>query len=495
MANPHPFFMLLFWLATFPLATQAGPASYALPNQLAAAYRSVLQLKVADGRRQLRGTAFSDPTHQAEILLLENYADFLEACVVQDQQQLGKLIAQQERRLALLAALSPADAWVHHAQAEVRLQLAVTNILFSNRLSAAWHLRKAFLQYQDNARRWPTFVPTRKNLGVLQVLIGSVPDQHQWFLSIVGLKGDVQEGMKNLRMAATSPNPFQQEARLLLAVVGHTLTPHNGSQFVDQAIELAKTEPENKLLHFAALHLLQKSNKGEAALTLYRSQLRSGGYLPFPYLHHLAGNLYLYQGDYQQALRENTLFLQQHKGKHYRKSAHYKLYITHLLADNKAQALRHYKLMRSTGIAETEEDKYAAGFEEVKTKETLLLLKARMHSDGGYYQQALETLRGWNPNSTTPFATRVEYVYRLARVYHGLSDNEKARALYMNTLGMTANTAIYYAPHAALQLGYLALEAGKRTEARAYFNKALRFKGHAYKNSIDAKAKLALSTL
>ena len=44
-------------------------------------------------------------------------------------------------------------------------------------------------------------------------------------------------------------------------------------------------------------------------------------------------------------------------------------------------------------------------------------------------------------------------------------------------------------------MGYLAQEAGKKAQARFYFEKALHYPWHEYKNSTDAKATLALREL
>ena len=53
----------------------------------------------------------------------------------------------------------------------------------------------------------------------------------------------------------------------------------------------------------------------------------------------------------------------------------------------------------------------------------------------------------------------------------------------------------YFAPQAALQQGYLAQSAGNKPVARRYFQKALNYPWHEYKNSTDAKARLALQEL
>jgi hypothetical protein len=53
----------------------------------------------------------------------------------------------------------------------------------------------------------------------------------------------------------------------------------------------------------------------------------------------------------------------------------------------------------------------------------------------------------------------------------------------------------YFAPNSALQLGYIAQASHDYPTAKKYFEMALAYKKHEYKNSIDGKAKSALEQL
>ena len=490
MAKPHPFFMLLclHFVAVGALASPGfGPA-------LTQAYQASLKLKVNSSRALLRQLPRQETAEQAAILLVENYNDFLELCVEQDGQQKNRLIEAQEQRLEKIKRLAGNNPWKDYALAEVSMQLAMGKLLFGNRLSAAWSFRSAYLQYTRNAKHWPHFIPNKKNLGVLQVMIGSVPDQYIGFLNIIGLKGSVREGLANLTTAATAPNPFQAEARLLQAVVLHALAQDEANPAVAQVLTLVKAQPDNLIFVFTALHLLKKNNQGEAAIKLYNSRPVGSAFLSFPYLHHMAADLYLYQGDYENSIKENNLFLQQHKGQHYLKSANYKLYIAYLLSDHPRQAKWHFNRIKKVGIAETEEDKYAASYANRNEQQVVPLLKARLHADGGYYQEALQDLEQLQLSAALPVAVRAEYLYRKARVYHGLNEWQEAATCYRKTIALAASTDLYFAPNAALQLGYIYQQWHQPEQAKAYFRLAMSYRGHAYKNSIDSKAKLALST-
>ena len=91
---------------------------------------------------------------------------------------------------------------------------------------------------------------------------------------------------------------------------------------------------------------------------------------------------------------------------------------------------------------------------------------------------------------------QLEAPYRRARAYHGLGQLDSARRYYARTIALARGQAPYYfAPQAALQLGYLYQASGQKELARTYFQQALHYPKHEYKNSTDMKAKVALAEL
>ena len=66
---------------------------------------------------------------------------------------------------------------------------------------------------------------------------------------------------------------------------------------------------------------------------------------------------------------------------------------------------------------------------------------------------------------------------------------------YLKTIEINGDAEYYFAPNAALQLGYIYQEKENYVNAEKYFRKALSYPSHEYKNSIDHKAKAALASL
>jgi tetratricopeptide (TPR) repeat protein len=88
-----------------------------------------------------------------------------------------------------------------------------------------------------------------------------------------------------------------------------------------------------------------------------------------------------------------------------------------------------------------------------------------------------------------------EYYYRRGRLAHKTQDVTGAKVFYLQTIDLTGNQPWYFAPNAALQMGYIFQAQGDVASARKYFEKALSYKRYVYKNGIDSKAKSALDQL
>ncbi len=487
MAFAHPFFLLWALLLSLP----AGAGSVFNPA-VKEAYTETISLRIGEGRRLLARELQENPSN-AVALLVANQQDFLTWAVQQNPTTYTGILARQEKRLQQLSSLKERSAWVGYSIAEVKLQIGLSKLLYGSKLAAAWDIRQAYLQYAENARRYPQFLPNRKTLGALQVLIGSVPESYRVFLNIIGMQGDIKTGMANLHAASSQTNPFQEEAQLLHALLSHLVNPDTDENSAESLYLLSKANPDNLLFQFVAIHILKKTKKSDLALQVYQRRPVGQQYIAFPYLHHMAGDLYLYKGDFERSVKLYQLFLSQHKGLHYLKASHFKLYLAYWLNQEHNKAEQHYRKISELGQTDMEEDAYAARFVKDQEAPNRYLMLARLQSDGGYYKEALTVINRMPQASS--LTEKAEYLYRKARIYHGMDNLLQAKRFYEQAIEASRNTSLYYAPYSALQLGYICLEQGQREIAKAWFDRALSYKGHEYKNSIDSKAKLALQAL
>ncbi|GAA3950671.1 DUF3808 domain-containing protein [Hymenobacter algoricola] len=457
------------------------------------AYGELFKLRTESARRLLQPELQRAP-HAAGTLLVADCIDFTELMISQDARRYAAVAAAQSRRLEALEASAERGALRDYARAEIRLHQAAAQVAYQHEVQGAWSLRQAYQQMQAMALRYPDFVPARKTLGMLQFFIGSLPEGYRWFLKLLGLSGSVELGLQNLRAAAQRPNDFQPEAQIMLALVQETYYKK-----ADDAVllvgRLAAREPDNLLFSYLVISLNKRQHRTGAALAAYRTRPTGPAYLPVPYLHHMAADLLLYQGQYAASQRENQQFLQQYLGVHYRKDAAFKLYLAAWLGGDAPAAEQYRRRIGTTGRTELEEDKYAQRFFEDQLPLSRPLTRARLQIDGGYYREALGTLRGFAASAGTGLRDRLEDPYRRARAYQGLGRLDSARLFYTRTITLAGKAPYYFGPQSALQMGYLCQAAGQLNLARVYFQKVLESPRHEYKNSTDAKAKVALAGL
>jgi hypothetical protein len=458
------------------------------------AYAEVLKLRLNAARELLRPELVATPTAPSP-LLVANCADFAELIITQDPSRYEALTAAQEARLTALGR-APASALRDYARAEITLHLGLSQLVFRHLVAGGFHLRSGFHQMQAVVKRYPAFAPARKTLGVCQFAVGSLPEGYRWLLTLLGLSADVGVGLKNLTAAATQPNDFQTESQIYLTLIRESYykKPEEALRLVER---LHAQQPDNLLFSYLLLSVQKRQRHGEAALAAYRSRPTGAGYLPVVYLHHMAADLLLYKGDYASSERENLIFLRENKGQHYRKDAAFKLYLAAWLSGQPAAILARYReQINQPGPTDVEEDNYAQHYYHQAQALNPILTRARLQIDGGYNRAALATLRSFHATPATLLRDRIEEPYRRARAYQGLGLVDSARLAYERTLAVSGDAAPYYfAPQAALQLGYFAQEAKNPVLARSYFQKALRYPWHEYKNSTDAKANLALREL
>jgi tetratricopeptide (TPR) repeat protein len=157
--------------------------------------------------------------------------------------------------------------------------------------------------------------------------------------------------------------------------------------------------------------------------------------------------------------------------------------------------MHYFDEAKAIGTDVTEADKYAARSLAENESPHIKLTIARYFTDGGYYEEAHEVLENISPQERTTKRDQAEFPYRMARLYHKQDKFQDAKLYYEQCIQITGEEPWYFAPNACLQLGYIALEEGDKKTAKQYFDRALAYKKHEYKNSIDSKAKSALAQL
>ncbi|MBO0930218.1 tetratricopeptide repeat protein [Fibrella sp. HMF5036] len=431
-------------------------------------------------------------------LYVANYVDMLALLASDDDRLLAQLAPNESTRLDQLDNLDESSPYQRLLLAEVRLHWAFVKLKFGKDLAASWAVIKAYRLLVANQQRFPNFLPTYKSLGTLRIMIGSVPDSYAWVARLLGLRGNVQQGLADLQRAQQD-TLFRTEARLAdLLIRAYVLRFSDANegvlrQFVDEA-------PDNLLVRFFAATTEMKNARSEQALAWLSTRPSGPAYVSLPIIDNLLGDIFLQKGQYTVALGHYGQFLASYRGQNFVKDTHYKRFLCYWLSGDVARARPEISLVLAQGRTTVEADKAAQKAAETYRKVfpgagQRVLMQARMASDGGYLEQAVTGLK---PYTETAFATtpeRAEYQYRLGRIYQKMNNLSVAVTAFERAVFLSEADQLSFGALASLQLGYLYQQLRQPTKARQAFEKALSYKHHEYKNSIDNKARAGLGSM
>lgn len=375
--------------------------------------------------------------------------------------------------------------WRRFFLAEIKLRSAFINLKLGNELSAAWNIRQAYKLTSENTELYPKFVNNKKTSGLLHVLIGSIPEQYQWVLNLMGMNGDVQTGLNELAIIATNNDVFSIEAGLLSRVIDAYLL-NNSEQATDNIEQILDGGP---LLSYIGMAIAMKNSDASMAISIYEKTLNKS---QNPLLAYLAGEAHLQLGNYNKARNSLETFLATFKGENFIKDTYYKLGLAALLQQDLKKAESLFLTAQNRGQTLTEADKHAQRMIENGLPDPAIM-QIRLFTDGGQFQKA-DSIIKLVDDEQLKINDQLEFTYRKARLQHKLGEYPIAIGLYKNVISLQQNDA-YFAPNSCLQLGYIYNAQGNEEQAKYFFEKVLSYKHHAYKNSLDNKAKTALKSI
>ena len=488
-----PGFTMRYLLLFLSVIHVAHAQDFAWTPGLQRAYADLQKLRVEPGRQ----AASREPANGVR-LFVDDYADMLTLVTSDDDRLFDRLSSRENDRLDALKRMDDSSPWQRVMQAEVRLHWAFVKLKFGQEVSASWDVIRAYKLLTENQKRFPHFLPTYKSLGTLHVMIGSVPESYAWVANLLGLRGTIRQGQEELQRAR-SDALFGLEARLIdLMVRAYILKFTNADgQILEQLIG---RNQDNLLLHFFGATIEQKNGHSERALTYLTNRPTGPPYQPLPVVENILGDIYLQKSQYSTAEEHFRQFLRTYKGPNFLKDSHYKLFLCYWLA-NQPDARSRPLLVSVLRVGRTtvESDKVAQKFAEAYLKRGAspnqkVLMQARLASDGGFTDSALAQLRPYGEADFAPVAGQAEYNYRLGRIHQHRNDPDAAIPYLARALALSETDQLTFGATAALQLGYIYQQKNDRSKARSFFQKALSFKRHEYKNSVDNKARAGLNS-
>ena len=457
------------------------------------AYREIIQLKLSPGQKILDEEKKTHPDNLIPYFL-ENYIDFFTLFFNEDPVIYKSKEANAEKRLRLMEKGPESSPYYLFTQSVIHFQWAAVKIKFGNKWDAGWAFRRSFLQGKENQEKFPGFLPNAMLNGAMQVTAGTIPEGYRWLSSLLGIRGTIREGMERLEQFLNRKDPlallFHEEAVFYYLYLKFYMENQREAVFTYLAqhnLDLVN----NHLFAYLAANLGINGQRSAYAKTILLQKTNSPDYLEMP-----VWDLEMGYAKLNRLEPDADLFfwrfLDKFRGRFYVKDVLQKLSWFYYLRDDLLRAKECREGVLTRGSLETEADKQAQKEALEGSWPNKILLKARLLNDGGYNTEALNLLLENSGAIATHPEDKLEFAYRLGRLYDDTGRKEEAIGAYAASIRLGAGSKSYYAARAALQTGYIYEKAGDKKKAGYYFQECIDMKDHDYKNSLDQKAKAGL---
>jgi tetratricopeptide (TPR) repeat protein len=107
----------------------------------------------------------------------------------------------------------------------------------------------------------------------------------------------------------------------------------------------------------------------------------------------------------------------------------------------------------------------------------------------------LENIKDINENTLSSNLDKADFNFRKGRIYQNLGDTDLAIPAFERSIAFAQSLDTHFGASSSLQLGYIYQKKKDSKKALSWFEKALSYKKHEYKNSVDNKAQAAITDI
>lgn len=481
------------------VGVSAGSPYFAYSPDMREAYQRAMELKLSESAVLLAMIKENEPDNHL-VFYIENYLDFIKVFVDEDKTVFDNLTKTKDKRLEILENNPVESPYYRYTQAEIKMHWAFLHLKFGEYYRAYSHIKSAYHLQQDNLEKYPHFIPSRKSLGILHSMLGTIPSKFKWVVKLLsGMEGDLEKGLEEIETSLTYyqhiDDPlFETEVLMLYAFVA--LHIHNESRsHVWDLLQNKNIDPKESLLAcFVMTSMAMQIGKNDEAIHLLENRPKGYPYYKIPYLDFMYG-----LAKFRRLDDDASSFLQKYidanpKANHV-KEAYQKMAWQQLLAGDENGYLATMQLLQSSGKTIMDSDQSAQNEAQSGLRLNPVLLKARVLFDGGYYQRAATALTDISKSHFDQKHWRLEYTYRLGRIMHEQGHFQKALNYYYQTIQDGRQSSFYYACNAALQSGLIYEALGEKDNAKAAYRDCLSMSPNQYKSGLHGKAKIGLKRL
>lgn len=483
----------LLIIVGFILWSKVSFANFDFNANCIKAYENIMSLKLSTARVLINAEKRKNPSN-AIPYLLDNYIHYFNLMTTESTSDFERFKESKNLILKRIEKDDKSSPYYLYSLAEINLQLAICRGRAKEYFTAAIEINRAYSLLKENARKFPDFLPNQKGLGMINAALGKLPDGLK---KLFGIRGDSSMGVRMMedlveKLPGSQYSYFYDETVFYLSIIQTDIVtdPENYVKIIKNTEGMDR---ESLLRTYVRAYATLKSGNSKRTLEELSKRPTEPYYQSYPYLDYLTGMAKMQNLDPSATLSFNN-YLKSYRGVNLIKDSYLRLAWLELLRSNTKSYYSYTEAVKEKGYTMDWRDEQA--IREVNyPAPDISLLKARLLSDGGNYERALSQLSGKGTEDFRLLRDKIEFNYRLGRIYDLSSREEQALRYYQKAIELGKNEPYSFAANAALWSGIIYEKVKNMSKAKVCYNTAINMKNHDFESSIEHKAKDGLKRI
>ncbi|MFM2223999.1 MAG: hypothetical protein RJA07_201 [Bacteroidota bacterium] len=486
---------VLLLLPIFCMATKSV-AKFDFNENCKNAYEQIIALKIKNAEVLIALEKKNNPQNPV-IAYLEHAHDFMIFFVEENETDFETVDNNFSKRYSIIETADDKSPWKKYLMAQMQIEMCIANGKMGNYVSTALESRRANVLLTENDKKFTTFIPNKKGLGLIHCLIGTIPEKYKWGANLFGFSGNLTQGLNELNEVKNyvDKNNFYCKHELnFIYVYGLLYMANDKAAAYKYSQQFFKDYPDNLLYCFLAANVAQATAHNDEAISILLKKPSTPEYLHFDYMDYMLGLCYLRKLD-PIATMWLEKFSRYDNRRNFVKEGYQKLAWSYLITNDKIKYKKAVENCKEKGNTVVDADKQAVREIEAQESPNVLLLKARLLCDGGYYENGIGLLAGHKMAEFKLKREQAEFVYRVGRIYHEWGFADKAIPYYLEAYNQGKDIPQHYSCNAALNLGLIYEQKGNKPLAEKYFLLCISSKNSDFKNGLEQKARAGLQRI
>lgn len=395
---------------------------------------------------------------------------------------------------------NPNDLWAYYSISSIYGYRSLMFFMNRNFVDGLWAVRKSISWTNEMISKNPEFYDGYLWRGVFYYSLHQVPSAFRGFLSIVGFKGDIKQGLRDVQLVSRRGDIAKVEADYFLSQF-YSSSLNDNQRAYDLLKDLSNKYPENELFTYStAVELIKLHRIDEARNLLNRivknNNVEIEALKKLSYF--LLGDCSFYQNDFRNAISNYEIFLTAYNQNQYKPTAYFRSGIALYFLNNKSKAKEYFE--KSIGTeSKVSEDKFhqryakkilSSNFDE----KILKIFYGWNFLRAGKFDNAISTLNELL-NSNQGNEIRIVALYLRGLSYFKLNDTSNAKRNFNEVLKLNVQEETWAKAFSLLYLARIEFNLKNYKETENYINRLLELENYDFENSVKSQAKSLLERI